>query len=119
MILRQFVLILFITGAAVSAIAQDTENPPATANNLQGIKTENPAEPEAHGTRLEWKDLPANLWRDQKAIATSPFHINRGNAKWWVLFGTGTAALLATDRTVSRKLPESNTQLRISRWASR
>ena len=79
----------------------------------------NPAEPEGHGERLQWKDLPKNLWRDQKAIFTSPLHINRDNAKWWVLFGAGTAALLATDRKVSDHLPESNTQLKLSRWVSR
>src|SRR5262249_28799965 len=38
---------------------------------------ENPPEPEAHGARLQWKDLPKNIWSDQKAIWSSPFHINR------------------------------------------
>jgi hypothetical protein len=81
--------------------------------------TENPAEPEAHGTRLQWKDLPKNLWRDQKAIVGSPLHINRDNVKWWILFGAGAVALVATDKKFSKNLPESNTQLRISKWASR
>src|SRR5438552_3261265 len=109
---------------------QDTQGTPnvqaaQNAAEPQGItetqkkKPENPAEPEAHGTRLQWKDLPKNIWKDQKDLVSSPLHINRDNAKWWLLFGAGTAALLATDRKFSDKLPESNTQLKISRWASR
>ena len=128
-----FALFLLL-GVSVPAIAQDTQDSPPIsdvgpitqdtqttqpAQSVQGDKPENPAEPEAHGTRLRWKDLPKNLWKDQKAIASSPLHINRDNAKWWILFGAGTAALLATDRTVSDHLPQSNTQLRVSKWASR
>jgi membrane-associated phospholipid phosphatase len=91
----------------------------APAGSPSGEKQENPPEPEAHGTRLRWKDIPRNVWNDEKAIASSILHINRQNAKWWVLFGAGTAAFLATDRKVANDLPNSNSQLRISRWASR
>jgi len=80
---------------------------------------ENPPEPEAHGARLQWKDLPKNIWSDQKVIWSSPFHINRDNAKWWILFGGGTAALIATDKKFNQHLPNSNTQLSVSKWASR
>lgn len=80
---------------------------------------ENPPEPEAHGARLQWKDLPKNIWSDQKAIWSSPFHINRDNAKWWILFGGGTAALIATDKKFNQHLSNSNTQLSASKWASR
>lgn len=104
--LRIATLILML---AIPAYAQDTQIPP----------TENPATPESHGTRLKWKDLPHNLWLDQKAIASSPFHITRDNAKWWILFGASTAALLATDKKFSEHLPNSNTQLKVSTWASR
>jgi membrane-associated phospholipid phosphatase len=103
---------------AAPAIAQDAP-PTQSPDNPQAAKQENPPEPEAHGARLQWKDLPRNIWKDQKAIASSPLHINRSNAKWWVLFGAGTAAFLATDRTFSDHLPNSDTQLKISRWASR
>lgn len=41
--------------------------------------------------------LGGNMLLDQKEIWTSPFHINRGNAKWWIGFGAATAALIATD----------------------
>ena len=104
--MKSLLAVLILIAVTMTAFAQDK---PA----------ENPAEPEAHGTRLRWKDLPKNLWRDQKAIISSPLHINRGNAKWWILFGAGTAGFLATDRRVSGHLPASQTQLKVSRWVSR
>src|SRR5437773_454138 len=131
--LPHFALLLIIA-SSTPAIAQDAQEAQSVASsapaiaqnaqetqpqNIQATKSENPAEPESHGTRLQWKDLPKNLWKDQKAIVSSPLHINRGNAKWRLLFGAGTAALLATDRKFSDNLPESNTRLKISRWASR
>lgn len=42
--------------------------------------------------------LLGNLWLDQKEIWTSPFRINRVNAKWWLIFTGATAALIATDK---------------------
>jgi hypothetical protein len=102
---RCCVLLLLIAGITVQAIAQDGQDPqPAKDTKVQ--REENPPEPEAHGTRLEWKDLPKNIWRDQKDIWTSPFHINRDNAKWWALFGGGTAALIATDKKFSKHLSD-------------
>jgi hypothetical protein len=41
--------------------------------------TENPAEPEAHGTRVRWQDLPKNILIDEKAILTSPLHAKTRN----------------------------------------
>ena len=80
---------------------------------------EKPMEPGAHGTRLQWKDLPLNIARDEKAIWTSPLHINRSNAKWWLLFGGSAAALIATDRKISEGLPNTDTQVKVSKWTSR
>lgn len=80
---------------------------------------ENPPEPESHGTRLRWQDIPKNVLHDQIAIFTSPLHINRDNAKWWIAFGGGTAALIATDQRVSNSLPQQNSLTKPSNWASR
>jgi membrane-associated phospholipid phosphatase len=111
MTLRGLAVFIVTMTIAVPAMAQDpVQEPP---------KQENPPEPESHGTRLRWQDIPGNVLHDQKAIFTSPLHINRDNAKWWILFGAGTAALIATDQKVSDNLPQDNTQLKISRWASR
>src|SRR5262245_6606372 len=59
-------------------VSQDAQ--PANTQSAQTKKTENPPEPESHGTRLHWQDIPRNVLHDQKAIFMSPFHINRENA---------------------------------------
>src|SRR5215510_12807395 len=50
------------------AIAQDTQSQNATST--QRIHTENAPEPESHGTRLHWEDIPKNVLHDEKAIFT-------------------------------------------------
>src|SRR4051812_28474372 len=60
-----------------------------------------------------------NIWSDQKTIWTSPLRINRKNARWWVLFGGATAALIATDHRTSNVLPNTTSQISISRNVSR
>ena len=98
------------------------QTPSATDTQVQTPETkptENPAEPEAHGTRVHWQDLPRNILLDQKAILTSPLHINRVNRKWWLLFGGTAAALIAADRKISGGLPHTGAQISMSRWTSR
>lgn len=48
--------------------------------------------------------LTRNILLDQKEIWTSPFHITRHNAGWWLLFGGAAAALIATDHKVENDL---------------
>ena len=60
------------------------------------------------------KKFVKNLLLDQKDIWTSPFHVKRSDAKWWLLFGTATGALIATDHWTSRQLPNTNDQARFS-----
>jgi membrane-associated phospholipid phosphatase len=116
---------------SVSAMAQvpqpasDTEQAVPNTDASQGSgdsqagKTENPPEPEAHGTRLRWQDIPRNVLHDQRAIFTSPFHINRENARWWALFGGGTIALITMDQRISDKAPQKTFLTRPSHWASK
>jgi membrane-associated phospholipid phosphatase len=97
----------------------------ATANSAQAqevsdqTKQENPSEPEGHGTRLRWQDIPKNVFHDEKAIFTSPLRINRDNARWWILLGGATAALIASDRTITDTLPQTTAFTTPSRWTSR
>jgi len=42
---------------------------------------------------------------DQKAIWTSPFHTSKKDAKWWLIFGGATGALIATDKYVFKNAP--------------
>ncbi len=75
-------------------------------------------QPKAGGQVIKQKDLydrtgyfhpfvrmPKYILSDQKAIWTSPFHTSKKNAKWWVIFGAGTGALIATDKYVARNAP--------------
>src|SRR5690242_20073845 len=107
----QTVFVLFVAVAlSFPAIAQDSEQTPQVEQTQQGepvaiaqdtqsqnvtpappLHKENPPEPEGHGTRLRWQDIPRNLLHDQKAVFTSPFHIDRENAKYWAILGGATA----------------------------
>ena len=59
-----------------------------------------------------------NLLRDQRAIWTAPFHLQRRDARWLAPIGFGTAALIATDRRSGDEIAESRSQLHISRVIS-
>ena len=63
--------------------------------------------------------MPKYILQDQKAIWTSPFHTAKKDVKFWVIFGTATAALVASDRSTVRWLPNSPSQLSVSNWGSR
>jgi membrane-associated phospholipid phosphatase len=64
------------------------------------------------------KKLARNIWIDQKEIWTSPFHMHESDAKWWLIFGGATAALIATDRNIVRSLPNTDNEVRISNYIS-
>jgi len=57
------------------------------------------------------KKLMGNLLLDQKEIWTSPFHMHKKNAKWWIGFGAVTAALVATDHHTSTVFEKSRGQV--------
>ena len=61
------------------------------------------------GKKFAW-----NFLLDQRDIWTSPFHMKRSDAKWWLLFGAATGALIATDHWNSRQLPNTNDQAKFS-----
>lgn len=65
------------------------------------------------------RKFTTNFFFDQKEIWTSPFHMTRSTAKWWVLAGVGTAALIAVDYRVSQALPFSGTSVDFGNAASR
>jgi len=80
-----------------------------------------PQNPEEVLQPVETRQLPSsgkklftNVWYDQKTIWTSPAHITRKDAKWWVVFGGGTGVLIATDRRTSKTLPNTVSQISFS-----
>jgi membrane-associated phospholipid phosphatase len=64
------------------------------------------------------RKLLSNILLDQKEIFTSPFHINRQNARWWLLFGATTAGLIAADRHITDSFENSPGQVRWGRRIS-
>ena len=62
---------------------------------------------------LERKFLK-NILRDQRAIWTSPLHVQKDDAKWLAPLGLSTATLIATDRRTADALDDNSTRLRVS-----
>jgi membrane-associated phospholipid phosphatase len=112
------VLVTVLVAFGTPASAQSSE-PEQTVQSQTVQGKEGPAEPEAHGTRLSWRDIPKNVLHDEMAIFTSPLHINRENARWWLLFGGATAALIASDKEITDTLPQKTAFTGPSRWTSR
>ena len=59
-----------------------------------------------------------NILRDQKAIWTSPLHLERSDAKWMIPAGIGFMALATTDRMTGDEIGEANRQNNASRIVS-
>jgi hypothetical protein len=59
-----------------------------------------------------------NILRDQKAIWTAPFNLERRDAKWAIPAGIGFMALITTDRITGDEIFESNRQVRASQDVS-
>lgn len=125
-----FASVLFIMTGRTAVFSQEqgtesqdvivnTDQAPGSQASGQEASTERPAEPEAHGTRVHWQDLPGNILHDQKEIWTSPFHINRDNARRWLLFSGAAAALIPFDQKISDSLPNTHAQLSAGKWGSR
>ena len=57
------------------------------------------------------RKLLGNIWLDQKEIWTSPFHMHKSDAAWWLGIGGLTAALIATDHQTSNFLENSKGQV--------
>jgi len=62
--------------------------------------------------------MPKYIAQDQKAIWTSPLHTAKSDIKYWAIFGTATAAFIVADRHIVTQLPNSHSQVEVSRWAS-
>ncbi len=56
-----------------------------------------------------------NILRDQRAIWSSPLHLEGDDAKWLVPLGLSTAALITTDRRTAGALHNDRLRLNISR----
>jgi membrane-associated phospholipid phosphatase len=59
-----------------------------------------------------------NILRDQKAIWTAPFQLERNDAKWLIPAGIGAMALFTTDRITGDEIAEFNRGVKASRIVS-
>jgi membrane-associated phospholipid phosphatase len=85
---------------------------------VQAHRAKDHAKPAAAATPSLEKKFLANIFKDQRAIWTSPFHLQGNDAKWLAPLGLSTIALLASDRRTSAALVEHGdnlSRLRISR----
>src|SRR6266571_8155762 len=71
--------------------------------------------PQASPTPSLERKFFKNILRDQRAIWTSPLHLEGDDAKWLVPLGLSTAALIATDRRTAGALHNDRLRLNISR----
>jgi len=74
--------------------------------------------PQASPTPSLERKFLKNILRDQRAIWTSPLHLQGGDAKWLVPLGLSTAALIATDRRTADALDDNRTRLNVSHAVS-
>ena len=124
------VLLLYLSG--ITVLAQEAE-PAPTAEQLPVLHAENtgdsivgapPVLPvianavtknkplyQNTGFVQPFLQMPSYALSDQRSIWTSPFHMNRKEAKWWVLFGGTTGILIATDKFATKQLPNSQSQV--------
>src|SRR2546427_3783910 len=97
---RGTVLLVIIIGCMSSASGQMPASTPT---------------PQASPTRSLERRFFKNILRDQRAIWTSPLHLEGDDAKWLVPLGLATAALIATDRRTAGALHNDRLRLNISR----
>jgi membrane-associated phospholipid phosphatase len=124
------IVILFLTVPHSAVLAQDPppqeqEEQRTEERQPEETKTPPPQEPgqvvrpsETASTPSTGRKILTNFWHDQKAMWSSPFHINGDNAKWWGLFAASTAALIPVDKRLSNSLPNTVTQISFSKNVS-
>ncbi len=115
-------LLLFLPALSIAAdetADSDTSAPPSADTTAPGT---NPAAKEDRRDLVFYpgdtehvvpltKKLLSNVWLDQKAIWTSPFHMHRDNAKWWAAFGALTVGAVLTDHRTTHIFENSKGQV--------
>ena len=102
-------LILLFRGLLFGQEPQQTTTPPRTQTQ--------PSPAQVQFTDFAPKQFLKDIWTDQKAIWTSPLHMNR--RQWLTIalpLAAGTAALIATDEDAAKWLPNTPDQVK---WCQR
>jgi membrane-associated phospholipid phosphatase len=108
---RLAALLLLASGFTVLAFGQNQVGPNQVVQDQEDRRDliYYPGDTE-HAVPLARK-LASNVLLDQKAIWTSPFHMDKEDAIEWAGFGVLTATLIVTDRRTSHLLENSPTQV--------
>ena len=77
-------------------------------------QTPSPDKPPLETKSLE-HEFFKNILKDQKAIWTSPFHLDRHDTKWLIPSALGFGSLVTTDRITGDKIGEAEGQVKLSR----
>jgi membrane-associated phospholipid phosphatase len=107
--------IVFAAAALFSSASygQAPDPVPADTSPPADIRDRNLYEPSTDGPVSLTRKLATNVVLDQGRIWTSPFRMNRQNARWWLIFSIGTGALIASDHRISQQLPNTGTSVRV------
>ncbi len=111
-------LTLLVGYCVLASVGQAQTNPPEALTSPLTAREDACYSSETEPLKPLAKKFFKNVLLDQKAIWTSPFHMKRSDAKWWLLFGAVTGGLIATDRSTARQLPDTRDQLRVSGYVS-
>jgi len=111
---KTLTIALLVAGYLALGLAAQAQTSPNDSSDSLTARKEARYSTETEPLKPLGKKFVKNLLLDQKDIWTSPFHMKRSDAKWWLLFGTATGALIATDHWTSRQLPNTNDQTRFS-----
>jgi membrane-associated phospholipid phosphatase len=95
----------------------------ASATCVAGAQSPQPADPDRDKpapratpspTPSQERRFLKDIVSDQRAIWTSPFHLNRGDAKWLAPLGVSTLALMASDQETG-ELSDSRRRVSVSK----
>jgi membrane-associated phospholipid phosphatase len=111
-------LCAFIILVSASAMAQSPVGDSSRVAQPAAVAATPSPTPRSTPVTSPERDFLKNILRDQRAIWTSPFHLERDDARWVVPLLVSTGALIATDRKTAGELAEdtdNRSRLRISR----
>ena len=106
------------TPPQATAAPADQDKPPANAAGQSRDRSVLAPKPGAEAIKpKDYRDSTGYLrpfahmgrfvLNDQKVIWTSPLHTSSREAKWWLIFGGATGALIASDKYISKNAPSS------------
>ncbi len=117
--LLALILCLSLNGAFAQSATRPSPEPQATPTPTPqaAVTSEPKASPTPQGTSIKSleRQFFKNILRDQRAIWTSPFHIQSEDARWLIPLGLTTATLIATDKHTAGALHDDRLRLNLSR----